>query len=69
VKSALPQKSNPTNGSWWIVQIQPKEEASKERLNPTNGSWWIVQIPPASAVTRLDLKYPPTAVGGIKEAI
>jgi len=23
---ALPQESNPTNGSWWIVQIQPKEE-------------------------------------------
>jgi hypothetical protein len=29
-------------------------------LNPTNGSWWIVQI-----FSGKDLKYPPTAVGGI----
>ena len=41
---------NPTNGSWWMVQIQP----TKKRLrlvsdNPTNGSWWIVQIQPTDS--------------------
>jgi len=51
---------NPTNGSWWIVQIlsttQPKQGLA---------------IPP-TAVGGLfkfflkDLKYPPTAVGGIR---
>src|SRR5215218_6798123 len=55
--------SNPTNGSWWIVQMLSKTKYKGTPSNPTNGSWWIVQIPFWN-----DLKYPPTAVGGIKSA-
>jgi hypothetical protein len=39
---------NPTNGSWWIVQIQPTTDNALETENPTNGSWWIVQIQPTT---------------------
>jgi hypothetical protein len=35
---------NPTNGSWWFVQILSKNAQLAEFPNPTNGSWWIVQI-------------------------
>jgi hypothetical protein len=31
------QKSNSTNGSWWIFQVQPKKKATAEMSNPTNG--------------------------------
>ena len=27
-KAALPRKLNPTNGSWWMVQVQPKRLSS-----------------------------------------
>ncbi len=37
---------NPTNGSWWMFQIQPTKNLTKGSLNTTNGSWWIVQIQP-----------------------
>jgi len=62
---ALPQKSNTTNGSWWILQIQPTHNGRARIMNSTNGSWWIVQILPIQRVSRLDLKYPLTAVSGI----
>src|SRR5215210_5438062 len=34
---------NPTNGSWWIVQIL-STNPHRTDFNPTNGSWWIFQI-------------------------
>jgi len=37
-------QSNPTNGSWWIVQILSTYKRLWNRLNPTNGSWWFVQV-------------------------
>ena len=56
---------NPTNGSWWIVQIIPKGNGGKSDL----------EIPPMvvgglfKSFRRKDLKYPPAAVGGITEAV
>jgi hypothetical protein len=35
---------NPTNGSWWIVQILSIDAGKRTSENPTNGSGWIVQI-------------------------
>jgi len=52
--------------------------------NPTNGSWWMVQPPYKRTIAvkgelssmvllmrtnRLDLKHPPTSVGGIRKFI
>lgn len=59
---------NPTNGSWWIVQIHSaKARSDLLFINPTNGSWWILQIRPLlrleSAELEGDLNNPPTAVG------
>ena len=31
---------NPTNGSWWMVQILSTWEDLRNLENPTNGSWW-----------------------------
>ena|SRR5687767_9755782 len=58
---------NTTNGSWWIVHVQPtKDHQFPNELNPANGSWGIVQIQPIPCSDRTpNLKYPPTAVGGI----
>jgi hypothetical protein len=52
-------------GGWFKSGLQT---AVTEFLNPTHGSGWIVQIPPVMigvSGERLDLNYPPTAVGGI----
>ena len=58
ILSAFPEKSNPTNGSWWTIQVQPTKQTIQWQ-NPTNGSWWIVQIQANfDLATRLDLKYP-----------
>src|SRR5215217_3166937 len=38
------QCSNPTNGSWWFLQIPPTTHPTLEYSNPTNGSWWFLQI-------------------------
>ena len=38
---------NPTNGSWWIVQIPPTKRNAMKNENPPNGSWGIVQIRPS----------------------
>jgi hypothetical protein len=42
-------QENPTNGSWWMVQILPTRKPAPKPTNPTNGSWWMVQIQPKEA--------------------
>jgi hypothetical protein len=65
---ALPQKSNTTNGSWWIVQIQPTHNGQhKNREIPPTAVGGLFRSCLFNGSFRLDLKYPPTAVGGITE--
>jgi len=59
---------NPTNGSWWFIQILSIQKLNSQ-TNPTNGSWWIVQIGVATNSSSSDLNHPPTAVGGIAMSI
>ena len=75
--------SNPTNGSWWIVQIRPPKQggpSAYERLSfmdllreqvgsepSTNSRWWDSQILEGLSLCRPDLNHPPTAVGGISD--
>jgi len=77
-KASANAQSNPTNGSWWMVQILYKQSHQRELVdgsdpfykasanpqnNPTNGSWWMVRI----LSTRHQPTHkiiPPTAVGG-----
>src|SRR5215467_10068706 len=63
--SSLP--SNPTCGSWWIVQFQPSNhEPTSLSSNPTCGSWWIVQFQPTSREPiSLSSRIPPAAAGGL----
>jgi hypothetical protein len=61
---------NPTNGSWWMLQIISKPQDSPiPFLNPTNGSWWMLQILISVHHWTSDLNNPPTAVGGIPEIL
>ncbi|MBO0725840.1 MAG: hypothetical protein J2P52_09590, partial [Blastocatellia bacterium] len=64
---------NTPNGSWGIVKAQPTP-AGKRFLNPPNGSWGIVKAWPSPHGKRLNdwrlnLKHPPTAVGGIERQV
>jgi hypothetical protein len=52
---------NPTNGSWWIFQIQPVRSTSKAMKVENRFIW------PAALFPRQDLNHPPTAVGGIQK--
>ena len=65
---------NPTNGSWWIVQIQPTYERAARVLKSDPASETkeaeIIQKPfvghhAVFSTKRLDLNNPPTPVGGI----
>src|SRR5258705_1716371 len=76
------RSENPTNGSWWMVQIQPvRSVGSQMKRNSlmyplsrlvsearseqsTNFRWWNSRIR-SGPLSRLDLKNPPTSVGGI----
>jgi hypothetical protein len=74
---------NPTNGSWWIVQVQPVRLAegtetenrsiwparfgSEAGSEPSTNSRWWDSETLVTAVFRRDLKNPPTPVGGISE--
>ena len=51
---------NPTNGSWWIVQILSGEGSEVS----THCRGWDY-VANEERFGRKDLKYPPTAVGGI----
>ncbi len=69
LRTRLHSDANPTNGSWWFVQVPPTKLRHLHCGNPINGSWWM----PSSftflskiSPSRLDLNYPPTAVGGIE---
>src|SRR5438445_2215828 len=57
-RDRLPKFTNPTNGSWWIVQIQPVHVESHETVVP------FISARPA-LFCRPDLNNPPTSVGGI----
>jgi len=53
----------PSNGSWWIVQVQPRLD---EHANGLDFSYKLrakLQFPTSQPTERLDLKNPPTAVG------
>src|SRR5258705_5525491 len=53
---------NPTNGSWWMVQIQPTEMGLRNLgIPPTAVGGWFSRF----VSKRQDLNNPPTAVGGI----
>jgi hypothetical protein len=49
-------------GGWFKPNLL---QANHSQQNTSSGSWGIVQIPPFVGPNRPDLKYPPTAVGGI----
>jgi len=52
---------NPTNGSWWMLQIL-STKANSAAVDPTA----VGAIPFGVGCCRKDLKYPPTAVVGIQ---
>ena len=51
--AAVTDSLNPTNGSWWIVQILSTKEDLRNLRKSTNGSWWIVQIQPTRVSLRI----------------
>jgi len=55
---------NPTNGSWWIVQLQPTwEHESSSWIPPTEvGGLFRSRL---RRETRWRMRIPPTAVGGL----
>jgi len=70
--SALWETTNTTNGSWWMVQVQPTRDAPKNftRLRADLELWNPSVV--RKRVKRLlafggrkDFNDPPTAVGGI----
>src|SRR5688572_11484200 len=62
----FPQKANSTNGSWWIVQIQPTHNSHiKEKEIPPTVVGGLFRSDLFARHRRLDLKYPLTAVSGI----
>ena len=80
--SGLAEFTNPTNGSWWMVQIEPvRPYRGPMKLNllfnalgsfvSEDGSEQSTNCPLVGFKTRfvvacrLNLKHPPTAVGGI----
>src|SRR5262245_58418622 len=34
--------ANTTNGSWWMLQVQPTKQRQLHSANTTNGSWWYL---------------------------
>jgi len=70
--------ANPTNGSWWMVQILSNKQPSASLVivfaNQEGTALAILFCPPARYARsfertwshRKDLNYPPTAVGGIR---
>jgi hypothetical protein len=56
-------QSNTTNGSWWKFHLPPKTKAGFEQS--TNCRWWDL-LGVGGLLCRLELNYPPTAVGGIR---
>src|ERR1700737_5653851 len=53
------ESTNPTNGSWWIVQIQPPKQSGPSAFK-SKFSFMALHCG-----RRLDLNHPPTPVGGI----
>jgi len=53
---------NPTNGSWWIVQIQPPKQSDPNAVKSDFSYMHLLRE------RRPDLNNPPTAVGGIQRA-
>ena len=53
---------NPTNGSWWIVQIRPLKQTGRA------DSKAILVSCVFHLVKRLDLNHPPTSVGGLRKS-
>ena len=58
LKGAPGFSANPTNGSWWMVQILSTSCAHKKK---------VVQNKSVLRLGRKDLNNPPTSVGGIRE--
>src|SRR6266545_12774 len=59
--------ANPTDGSRWMIKIQPTQRLTFPRIPPTAvGGWLKFSLRRLRRLGwRLDFKYPPTAVGGI----
>jgi len=62
---ALVKSRNPTNGIWWIVQIQPKERSEAKMTESHQLPLMGLKKQSDECFCRLDLNHPPTAVGGI----
>ena len=66
VFAALPLKANSTNGSWWIVQIQPTHNSHMEKKEiPPTAVGGMFRSNLLARQHRLDLKYPLTSFSGI----
>ena len=60
------QKSNPTHGSGWMVQIRSTEVSQRNLRIPEVGVWFRSNLFDVAALfRRSDLNNPPTSVGGI----
>ena len=76
--NSLFHNANPTNGSWWMVQILsedgPRQDDRITKISQTFACRLDMNHPPTSvggiqstgsALSRRDLNHPPTPVGGI----